>query len=808
MAQPSGDFGQENLRVRSGDLVAGRYLVSVGGPDGSDLRPCPPEHWPIPRRRATGEQRGASRASSGPGPSPAVGPLAMGSGPGDLPLLDREAEVAQLLGKLAEGRSIRLLGDPGSGRSALLAAVAEGAGGLAPHGVIQLCGHRRDGADLLQDLFTAAYQAPGYRPDESQLPELLATVGAIVVIDEVAQEGAELEELLARAPECAFLLVPAFGAVGALPPGSRLEDHPIGGLPRAACLALTARLAGRALDEAERAWAVDLWFESQGLPLRFVQAAALLRRRDLAVDTLLAAEEDRRAVFGGDEDQEPADEDPAIREAELRGSVPLPSVAQTAAPALLLVEGLGDSAQAVLRLAVAFGGECPTAAHLPALIDVDHGESALRELVECGLAESLGGHHRLTEGVLEALAAHWGPETQSPEGAARHFSWWVGHSAVSTEQIAAEAEVVLGALHADRAAGRTESVLRLAQSAAPALALALRWGAWRQVLELGLATARQAGRRRQEAWFQHELGVHWICLDPGDETPAASQARERATAAVEAACALRQLAGDSRQLAASRRLLMLLQQNVREPEAAEAQTQVIRRPVIRVLAERSWPPNGLLRGWSQRNALLAVGGLLALSAVGTAVALGVSGSGGSSPAGGGTGVTGSVLNVGGTPSASASGSASGTASSSATAADSATASASDSTSATATGSAPAAASASATAVRGRGPATPTSSAQPSGDTSSAPDTPGQPTTAAAGPSTPGAPTSAPSTPNAPVQPSSQSPTRSAPPSSASPTTAAPSTPPPSTSPSSGTGSPTTAPASPVTGTPSTAPSTP
>ncbi|WP_329583452.1 hypothetical protein OG500_24565 [Kitasatospora sp. NBC_01250] len=809
MAQPSGDFGQENLRVRSGDLVAGRYLVSVGGPDGSDLRPCPPEYWPIPRRRTTGDQRGGGRAGAGPGPSPAVGPLAMGSGPGDLPLLDREAEVAQLLGMLAEGRSIRLLGEPGSGRSALLAAVAEGAAGLAPHGVIRLCGHRRDGADLLQDLFTAAYQAPGYRPDESQLPELLATVGAIVVIDEVAQAGTELEELLARAPECAFLLAPAPGAERPLPPGSRLEDQTIGGLPRAACLALTARLAGRALDEAERSWAVDLWFESEGLPLRFVRAAALLRRRDLAVDTLQAAEEDRRTVFGG-EQPEPADADPAIREAELRAAVPLPSVAEAAAPALLLVEGLGEEAQAVLRLAVALGGECPTASHLPALIDVDHGESALRELVECGLAESIGGHHRLTEGVLEALATRGEPDGQSTAGAARHFSWWVGHSAVSPEQIAAEAEVVIGALRADLAAGRTDSVLRLAQSAAPALALTLRWGAWRQVLELGLDCARETGRRREEAWFQHELGVHWICLDSGTAPEGATPARERATAAVEAACALRQLSGDSRQLAASRRLLMLLQASERVPEAAEAPTQMIRRPVIRVLAERSWPPGGLLRGWSPRNALLAVGGLLALSAVGTAVALGVSG-GGSAPAGGGTGGTGAVLNVGGAPSASASGSASGSAPASSAPTDSADASASDSATASASASGPVApgASAGATTWGWRGGTAPTASAQPSGGTSSAPDTPLQPTAAPPGPSTPGAPVTVPSSPGTPVQPPTKPPTSpvAPPPTSAAPTTAAPvTTPPPSSSPSTTPpGSPSSAPA---TGVPSSATTSP
>lgn len=624
MGQPSGDFSQENLRVRAGTLVSGRYLVTVGGPDGSDVQPCPPERWPAAQLLAADAQRPGGRTALGPGPSPAVGPLAMGAGPGDLPLLDREAEVAELLGKLAEGRSIRLVGEQGSGCSALLSAVVEGAGELAPHGVVQLSGHRKTAADLLQDLFAATHRAPEYRPDRGQLPGLLAQVGAVVVIDEVRPDGAELEELLAAAPECAFLICAAPGSGGVLPVGSRLEDHLVGGLSRVACLALTARLAGRPLDDAERAWAIDLWFESEGLPLRFVQAAALLRQRDIEVDALIAAEEDRRGVFGDHaEDADEADPtvDPAIREGELRAALPLPSLAESAAPARRLAQGLSEPAQAVLRLSLALGGECPTAPHLPALIQVDHGESALRELADRGLAETVGGHHRLTVGVLEALAEQWPPQ-DTVHGAARHFSWWVGHGSVTTEQIAAEAEVVIGALEADRAAGRTDAVLRLSRAAAPALALTLRWGAWRQVLELGASVARQTGQRRDEAWFQHELGVYWLCAAD----------LERAHAALQSARALRNAPGEARALAATHRLLALLQEEARPPAALEAETQLVRRPVIRVLAERSLRsarvPVSVLRGWSRRSVVVASGGLLALGVLGTAVGLSVAGTGG------------------------------------------------------------------------------------------------------------------------------------------------------------------------------------
>ncbi|MEV7183989.1 ATP-binding protein [Kitasatospora sp. NPDC093102] len=606
MAQPSGEFRQEAVRTRGGELVFGGLLVGVGAPDGSEARPCPEEWRPRPRRIERSEP---ARGPVG-GVGRAVGPLALGAGPADLPMLDRETDIAELLGLLAEGRSIRLVGQAGSGRSALLSAVAEAAADLAPGGVVQLCGHRRTVPDLLQDLFAATHYAPGYRPDPGQLAAHLAEVGAIVVIDATEPSGAELEQLLAAAPGCAFLISAAPDGPP-LPAGSRLQDHLVAGLSRSACLALTARLAGRPLDVAEKAWAVDLWFESEGLPLRFVQAAALLRQRDVSVDALVAAEDDRMDVFGA-VDELVHDPDPAIRENELRCTVPLPSVAETASPAVRLAEGLSEPAQAVLRLAVALGGECPTAPHLPALIDVGQGEAALAELGDAGLAVSIGGHHRLTAGALELLAPHW-PARGCVDGAAQHFAWWVGHSSVSLEQIAAEAEVVIGVLLADRTAGRHDAVVRLARAAAPALALSLRWGAWERVLQFGLEAARRTGSAVDQAWFHHEAGVHAICV----------QQPSRAIAELETALTLRSAAGEQRGVAAARRMLDLLRAEGRQlPAAAPAVAAPGRAPVIRKIAARV--PAGLKSSRRRRAAVVSTA-VLTLGVLGTAVAMSFSG---------------------------------------------------------------------------------------------------------------------------------------------------------------------------------------
>ncbi|MFJ1704233.1 ATP-binding protein [Kitasatospora sp. NPDC088346] len=618
MGQPTGDFRQDGLRARTGEVFPGDLMLTVGGADGSEATACPDGWRPEPRRRGPRERTGPT-----PGPGLAVGPLALGTGPADLPLLDREADIAELLGQLAEGRSVRLVGQAGSGRSALLAAVADAAGGLAPDGVVRLGGHRRSADDLLQDLFAATHHAPGVRPDRRELAARLSEVGAVVVIDDVDLEESELDRLLGAAPDCAFLVsVPPDGRPLQL--GSRLRDHLVAGLSRGACLNLVSRLAGRQLDESERSWAVDLWFESEGLPLRFVQAAALLRQRDVAVDALVAAQEDRRSVFGTVQDVDEPD-DPAVLEGELRRSVPLPTVAESAAPALRLAEGLGDSAREVLRLALALGGECPTAAHLPALIDVAHGEGALQELVDAGLAVSIGGHHRLAAGVLESLSAHW--ETgEIGFGAAEHFSWWVGHGSVGTEQIAAEAEVILGAMLADRTAARPEAVLRLARAAAPALALSLRWGAWERSLQLGLEAARTLGASGEEAWFHQELGALALCRGTS----------QRASAELDAAVALRAALGEPRGGVAARRMVELLRATLDTPAEDDENelAPVGRRPVIRAIAQapfrfRTAPRTGRD---TRRTVLAATAAVLAVGVLGTAIGLSLAGQ---DPQGGG-----------------------------------------------------------------------------------------------------------------------------------------------------------------------------
>ncbi|MEV4441335.1 ATP-binding protein, partial [Streptomyces sp. NPDC049577] len=428
--------GQGPVRVVR--LVAGDYLLTVNPLDGSEIEPCPPGELPgRPERHAPAERAELDRAAAPPPPAGTAGPR--------LPLVQRD-EVRERLGRLlSRGRSVRLTGPPGAGRSMLLDAVAEDCATLAPDGVVRLNGHHRTAGDLLYELFAAVHKAPRHRPDRAGLLAAVQEIGAVVVLDDLEFGGSALDELLDATPECAFLLA-ARPDVPAPSADSHLEEVFLGGLDRTGCLELLERAVDRPLTDEEADWAADLWFESEGLPLRFVQAGALLRQRDADASGATAVEE--HGVFA-----ERAD---AVTDATAGGPAgddslaPLPSLAQAAAPAPLLTARLSEAARETLRFAVALGGELPHQAHLPALAGDTHADAAVGELLACGLISGVGAHYRLAAGVVDQLLADgYGEDAVSrAHTAAQHYAWWAGHPSVSPERIALEADAILAAVSA------------------------------------------------------------------------------------------------------------------------------------------------------------------------------------------------------------------------------------------------------------------------------------------------------------------------------------------------------------------------
>ncbi|WP_055494839.1 ATP-binding protein [Streptomyces sp. TP-A0356] len=534
------DFGQPTpTHARTVQLVSGDFLLTVNPVDGSEIEVCPPGERPArPVKHGAAERAEHDRAARPPVPPGPTQPR--------LPLLERQEERERLVRLLARGRSVRLTGPSGSGRTALLHVVAEDCADLAPDGVIRLSGYRRTTNDLLYDLFAAVHSAPQYRPEREEVLQYVREIGAVVVLDDLEFGGTALDELLDATPECAFLLS-ATPEVPAPSSDSQVEEVFLGGLDRAGGLELLERAVGRDLTEEEANWAGDLWFESEGLPLRFVQAGALLRQRDR-----MRAGADAFDAFG------------VFQEAPVEApfsagdghDVPLPSLAEAAAPAPLLASRLSASARDTLKFAVALGGEVPHQTHLPALVDDTHADAALAELVGCALVSPVGSRYRLAAGVLTQLEAA-GYDTGAEDyalKAAQHYAWWAGHPSVTPARVSAEADAVLAALTflvpLTTPPGEDEesAAVRLARQSAPAFAAGLHWGAWERALRSGAEASRLAGEVGEQAYFHHELGILALCGGQLD----------RARAELEASIGLRGALSDKRGTVAGRRALALV----------------------------------------------------------------------------------------------------------------------------------------------------------------------------------------------------------------------------------------------------------
>ncbi|MET7340810.1 ATP-binding protein [Streptomyces sp. NPDC087866] len=533
------DFGQQTpQQARVVTLVAGDLVLTVNPVDGSEVELCPPGRQPAAPVRRTPEER-ADRARAAAPPVPPGPPVPQ------LPLLRRDDERERLTRLLARGRSVRLTGPAGSGRTALLDAVAADCADFAPDGVVRLSGHKRTVTDLLYGLFDAVHDAPLYRPDRTLLLETLRTTGAVVVLDDLEFGGAALDELLDATPECAYLFAatPDVAAPGA---DSPLEEVFLAGLDRAASLELLERFVERQLTEEEANWAGDLWFESEGLPLRFVQAGALLRQRDELRTDPTAYDE-----YGYLENR-PADA--PVPAAAADSDVPLPSLGEGAAPAALLASRLSGAARDTLRFAVALGGEVPHQAHLPALVGDTHADAALGELAGCGLLSPAGSRYRLAAGVLAQLVAagYDDDSVDRARTAAQHYAWWTGHPSVTPARAAAEADAVIAAMNQlvpGEGSGRTSAAVLLARSSAPAFAAGLHWGAWERALRIGQEAGRLAGEVAEEAYFHHELGVLALCTGHPD----------RARAELETAISMRGALADKSGAVAGRRALALVE---------------------------------------------------------------------------------------------------------------------------------------------------------------------------------------------------------------------------------------------------------
>lgn len=223
-------WGTHPAPARTVELISGDFLITVNPVDGSEIEPCPPGSQPPTPARLDADERAEQRRAGRP-------PIPPGPGAPPLPLLERQEERERLAELLGRGRSVRLTGSAGSGRTSLIEAVAAECEDLAPDGVVRLSGHHRTVTELLYELYAAVYRSALHRPDRAGLLELVRGIGAIVVVDDLEFGGEPLDELLGAAPECAFLLAvtPDVDAPISRSPSKRSCSADLAAQPRSIC---------------------------------------------------------------------------------------------------------------------------------------------------------------------------------------------------------------------------------------------------------------------------------------------------------------------------------------------------------------------------------------------------------------------------------------------------------------------------------------------------------------------------------------------------------------------------------------------
>ncbi|MGW0806606.1 hypothetical protein [Nonomuraea sp. NPDC002799] len=375
-------------------------------------------------------------------------------------VVGRDRDLARIRGWLAERSApVLVYGPPGIGKSAVLSQIARDAAD-AGEDVVYLSGDGLETEDIIQELFEACYDSPGYLPPPKRLRRLMGKVRALVVIDGYEGSAESVEKLLDATPGVGLLLASTRRLLGA-------EGYvlPLGGLAEADAITLTtAEVASTDSDPAgtltrEEAAAVqELCRAANGHPRTLLQAAALMR----ASGVLSVA----------------ADPDTAAR---------------------ALVASLDGDSSAAARALAALPGvpvSAPVLAALATLPSPAEAEAALAELRRLRLAEPTGPGHVLADGTSVPRGR------QDAAGYATRLTAWV--RAATRAEVAASAAVVVTVLRAAVDEEAHGPALVLARAAAPLLGRSLRWGAWGQVLALGLTAATNAGAADDVAYFEDE----------------------------------------------------------------------------------------------------------------------------------------------------------------------------------------------------------------------------------------------------------------------------------------------------------------
>lgn len=411
---------------------------------------------------------------------PVALPLPLDSRPRRYPdHVDRESEAGAVAAAVRESGVLNVYGEPGIGKTHLLAHVAhDPAGGALRDGIVHVDALDAPLDDVLQALFEEFYDCgdPPVRPSRASLRRALKERQALVLVDDLGLQREEVQAVLSAAPGCAFVVASTPRTVW---DGEAIQ---LAGVALEFGLAIVEQEIGRRLTPDERVEAESLCHALGGHPWRIREAAARAR-----------------------------DEGRSLAEAA------------RALDATAMLAALTSREESVLAGLAAVGGGPVGLEHVRALSPVEDVGPVLESLERRHLVLAHSPRYSLPEPLAEEIARRTDLEPLRSR-AIDHFAEWAEREP-DPAVVAAERPAVLDLLRWASRTGRDKEAIRLGRASEDAFAAAGRFGAWGAAVETVLAAARRRGDRYEEAWALHQRGTRTFVLD---ESTAALPDLERA----------------------------------------------------------------------------------------------------------------------------------------------------------------------------------------------------------------------------------------------------------------------------------------
>jgi hypothetical protein len=402
-------------------------------------------------------------------------------------LVDRESELELL--RAPPPRVIELNARPGFGKTSILRFLAgQPQPELYPDGVVYLGPDSLGGpADLIEALAAELVAGdPTWRPDDSELWQLLERQRALLLLDEPPLTAVALDQLRARVPRCTVVVASSEAS------GGSTQSIELAGLPTEPAVRLLELQLGRPTAGAERDAAVRICNAFAGHPLALVQTAGLARGGASLSD--LAAE---------------------------LGSSPHERLSE------LLIASLSEHEERVLAALAAFDGASLSAERLSELTEVDPIGPVLDSLERRGLLrqdekpDRVAGLAQVNEKLQQISDL-----TGWAEKAVQLFTG-LAKGDLSADEALDDLGAVFSLLNWANENQRWQEALELVKIAETGLALARRFDAWGHALEHALSASEHLDDTSAQAWALGRLGNRAALL--GDRTAAKEYLRRAAS---------------------------------------------------------------------------------------------------------------------------------------------------------------------------------------------------------------------------------------------------------------------------------------